>query len=152
MKPVDSRAPEPPGYATKALVVGAISGLPFAILWSWLFALMVRRPFAEVLPYGLVGGVLFGLFFGVFMAFKFKGETATVEVGGKRDFGRRLNAAMSELGYRLAANVEDSFTFKPSFRAGLAAGKISVHMEERSAVIVGPKTYVKKLLARLSTR
>ncbi len=150
MKSAPSVLPEPLGYVGTATKIGAITALPFAILWSWLFAAMQRRSFGEILPFGLAGGFLFGLFFGLTMAFFLKGETATVGVVDKRDFVSRLNVATSQLGYHPATQAEDFFTYKPSFQAGLAAGRISVQMQEGRAVVVGPKMYVKKLLKRLA--
>ncbi len=151
MKAAPSLLPEPRGYAGTAIMLAAMTALPFAILWSWLFAAMRQRPFGEILPFGLGAGLLFGVFFGLTMAFFLKGETATVEVTDTRRFVSQLNVAMSQLGYNPATHTEDFFTYKPSFQAGLAAGRISVQLQERHAVVVGPKMYVKKLLKRLAT-
>jgi hypothetical protein len=63
----------------------------------------------------------------------------------------RLNrsVALAQLGYSPESQGAGFVTYKPSFQAGLLAGKISMLIEESSAVIVGPKLYVEKLLARL---
>jgi hypothetical protein len=150
MKNGPSLLPEPRSYAGTAVTLGAVTALPFAVLWSWLFAAMQQRPFGEILPFGLAGGIFFGLFFGLAMAFFLKGKTATIEVGDKGGFVSRLNVAMAQLGYNPATQADDFFTYKPSFQAGLAAGRISVQLQEGRAVIVGPKMYVKKLLKRLA--
>jgi hypothetical protein len=152
MKTTPSLMPEPRSYAGTAIMIGAATALPFAILWSWLFAAMQQRSFGEILPFGIGAGFFFGLFFGLTMAFFLKGETATIEVADKKDFISRLNIAMSQLGYNPATQTDDFFTYKPSFQAGLAAGRISVQLQEGQAVVVGPKVYVKKLLKRLATR
>ena len=141
--------PEPRSYVGTAVQIGAISALPFAVLWSWLFGAMQQRSFAEILPFGLGAGLLFGLFMGLTMAFFLKGETATLEVADPKDFVARLNIALSQLGYNPATQAEDFLTYKPSFQAGLASGRIAVQLREGRAVIVGPKMYVKKLLKRL---
>lgn len=151
MKTARSLLPEPRSYTGTAGMLGAITALPFAILVSWMFAAMQQRSFGEILPFGLGAGLFFGLFFGLTMAFFLKGETTTVEVRDVKGFVSRLNVAMSQLGYNPASQTEDFFTFKPSFQAGLAAGRISVQLQEGQAVIVGPKMYIKKLLKRLAT-
>lgn len=151
MKTTPSLLPEPRSYAETAIMLGAITALPFAVLWSWLFSAMQQRSFGEILPFGLIAGLLFGLFFGLGMAVFFKGETATVDVSDKKRFVSTLNVAASRLGFNPASQSDDFFTFKPSFSAGLAAGRISVQLKEGQAVIVGPKIYVKKLLKRLVT-
>jgi hypothetical protein len=129
----------------------AMTALPFALLWSWLFAATQQRSFGDILPFGFAAGLFFGLFFGLAMAFFLKGETVTLEVADKKAFVARLNVAMSQLGYNPATQTEDFFTYKPSLQAGLAAGRISVQLEEGQAEVVGPKMYVKKLLKRLAT-
>jgi hypothetical protein len=129
----------------------AITALPFGLLWSLLFAAMQQQSFGEILPFGLVAGLLFGLLMGLTMAFFLKGETATVDVSDERDFISRLNVAMSQLGYNPATRADDLFTYKPSFQAGLAAGRIAVQLQPGRAVVVGPKMYVRKLLKRLAT-
>jgi hypothetical protein len=152
MKTAHSLLPEPRSYAGTAITLGAVTALPFAILWSWLFAAMQERSFGEILPFGLGAGLFFGIFFGLAMAFFLQGETATVEVADKKGFISRLNIAMSQLGYNPATQTDDFFTYKPSFQAGLAAGRMSVQLQDGQAVVVGPKMYVNKLLKRLATR
>jgi hypothetical protein len=149
--PPGSALPEPRSYASTAIMFAAITGLPFAILWSLLFASIQGVSITEVLPFGLGAGMFFGLFFGLTMAFFLKGETATVFVSDRKAFVSRLNVATSQLGYNPATQTEDFFTYKPSFQAGLAAGRIAVQLFERRAVVVGPKIYVKKLLRRLAS-
>ena len=53
--------------------------------------------------------------------------------------------------YNPATHTEDFFTYKPSFQAGVAAGRISVQLFEGRAVVVGPRMYVRKLLRRLAS-
>jgi hypothetical protein len=151
MKTAPSLAPEPRSYVGTAMTIGAITALPFSILWSWLFASMQQRSFGEILPFGMATGFFFGLFFGLTMAFFLKGATTTIKVADKKGFVSHLNVAMSELGYNPATQTDDFFTYKPSFQAGLAAGRISVQLTEGQAVVVGPKMYIKKLLKRLAT-
>ena len=150
MKSTPSLLPEPRSYFGTAIMVGSITALPFAIVWSGLFAATQGLSFGQVLPLGLGGGVFFGLFFGLTMAFFLKGKTADIDYSDKKGFVARLNVAMSQLGYNPATQSEDFLTYKPSFQAGLAAGRISVQLHEDHAIIVGPRTYVKKLVHRLA--
>jgi hypothetical protein len=132
-------------------MMGGLPILPLALLWSWLMAMSLQQPFGKVLfPHGFAFGLFTGALSGLILAFIFKGETATVDVPKKTAFVARLNVATSQLGYYPATHAEDFFTYKPSFQAGLAAGRISVQLEGGQAVIVGPKMYVKKLLKRLA--
>lgn len=144
--------PEPRSFAGTAWMLGAITVLPFGPLSSWVVAASQRWwSFGQIFPFGLVAGALFGLLFGVAMACFLEGETATVEVADTRRFLAALSVATAQLGYNPASRLEDFFTYKPSFQAGWAAGRISVQIGEQRAVIVGPKLYVKKLLGRLGT-
>jgi hypothetical protein len=56
---------------------------------------------------------------------------------------------MSQLGYHPATGDGSFLTYKPSFQAGLAAGRVSVQLRGGDAVIVGPRMYLRKLLDRL---
>ena len=150
MKTTFSLLPEPRSYVGTAITLGAVTGLPFAILWSWLVSAMLSRSFEEFLSIGVGVGLFFGVSFGLTMAFFFKGKTATVAVAEPKGFVNRLHVAMSQLGYNPATHTEDFFTYKPSFQAGLAAGRMAVQLQEGQAVIVGPKMYVERLLHRLA--
>jgi hypothetical protein len=134
-----------------AIMIGGMTSLPFAILSSWLIASMQQLSFGEILPSGIVAGLLFGFFFGLVMAFFLMGETTTIKVADKKGFVSRLNIAMAQLGYNPATQTDDFLTYKPSVQAGLAAGRISVQLTEGQAVLVGPKMYITKLRQRLAT-
>ena len=69
----------------------------------------------------------------------------------EEEFVARLNVALAQLGYNPATEADNFFTYKPSFQAGVAAGRISVQLFEGRAVVVGPRMYVRKLLRRLAS-
>jgi len=142
--------PEPRGFAGTAVMVAAVTALPFAILWSWLFAAMQQRTFAEILPFGLGAGFFGGVFFGLAMAFFIRAETVTVTIQDMAAFVSRLNVAASQLGFFPASQTADFFTYKPSFQAGLLAGRISVQIDDTEATTVGPRIYVARLQKKLS--
>lgn len=138
------------GYARTAVMLGSATALPFALVCSWLLAALANQPFGEVLPVGLAAGLLFGVIFGITMAFFLRVETVSVEFTNEAAFVARLNIAVSQMGYYPTSQSERFLVFKPSFRAGLAAGRIAVQLEEGGAVIVGPKMYVRKLIKQVS--
>ena len=150
MKTTLSLLPEPRSYAGTAITLGAATGLPLPFCGRGWIVAMLQRSFGQLLPIGVGVGLFFGVSFGLTMAFFLKGKTATVAVAEPKGFVNRLNVAISQLGYNPATQTEDFFTYKPSFQAGLAAGRIAVQLREGRAVIVGPKMYVEKLLQRLA--
>src|SRR5712691_2586775 len=99
MKGAPSLLPEPRSFTGTAIMWAGMTILPFALLWSWLFAASQGRTFGEILPHGLMVGFLFGVFSGLTAAFFLKGETAAIAVEDKKGFISRLNVAMSQLGY-----------------------------------------------------
>ena len=54
MKIAPPLLPEPRSYAGTAIVFGALTALPFAILWTWLVAAMQQQSFGQILPSGAV--------------------------------------------------------------------------------------------------
>jgi hypothetical protein len=147
-KPFRSLLPLPRSYAATAIMFGTIMGTVLAIPLCGLLV-SSQGSFREILLIGLGPSMLIGLAFGLTNASLFKGETATVDVEDVKGFVSRLNVAMSQLGYNPASQTEEFFVYKPSLKAGLAAGRIAVQLYEGQAVIVGPKIHVKKLLERL---
>ncbi len=140
---------KPRGFWGTFVMLAAITALPFALLSSLLFSLMMGLEFGQVLCVGIWGGVAFGLLFGFVMAFLMKAVTTSVTFQEKKAFLSRLNVALAEIDYHPQSQTESFLTYKPSFQAGLLVGKISVQIENGSATIVGPNTYIKKLQKRL---
>ncbi len=140
---------QPRSFWGTFVMLAATTALPFALLWSLLFSLMMGWEFGQVLRVGIWGGIAFGLLFGFVMAFFVKAVTISVAFQDKEAFLQRLNVALAELGYHPQSQTKTFLTYKPSFQAGLLAGKISVQIEQSSATIVGPSTYLKKLQKRI---
>jgi hypothetical protein len=141
--------PEPRGYLDVAFRFGVLTPVPFALMWSFLTSRALHWPFMQVLPFGITAGVLFGICFGLVMGVMFKDEVVPVDIADERDFLSELGAAISEIGYKPADHSDVIFGYKPTLRAGLAAGRISVVLHEGQAIFVGPTYYVKKLLRSL---
>jgi hypothetical protein len=150
MKTGPSPLPEPRSYIGTVFMLVGVTLLPIALVWSSLMAAALARPFGKVLPFGLCFGIFASVSFGFIGAFSLKGETATIEVSDRKGFIAQLNVATSQLGYNPATQTDDFFTYKPSFQSGLGGGRISVQLQEQHAIVVGPKTSVKKLVKRLT--
>jgi len=135
-------------WATFA-IIASITALPFGLAVSWLFSLIWGVEFGEALSVGVWGGIAFGLLFGFVMAFFMKAVTISVPFQDKEAFLSKLNIALAEIGYHPESQTEGFLTYKPSFQAGLLAGKISIQIEQTSAKVVGPSTYVQKLQKRI---
>lgn len=130
-------------------MIAGITALPFGLLWSILFSIMMGIDFGQVLKVGIWAGIAFGLFFGFVMAFFMKANTISILVHDKKSFIDKLNIGLAEIGYHPESQTDNFLTFKPSFQAGLLAGKISIQIGQNSATIIGPSTYVKKLQKRI---
>ena len=150
MKTAPAGLTEPRSFVGTACVLGALTALPFALfMTAWAVAVQ-EVPLRAAVPAATGAGLLFGAIFGLVMACFLKGETATVEVADSMEFVSRVNVATSQIAYYPSSVSEGFFTYKPSFQAGLAAGRISVQLREGQAVIVGPRMYVNALLKRLA--
>ena len=140
---------KPRGFWGTFVTLAAITALPFALLFSLALSLMWAIGFGQAFRVGIWCGIFFGLLFGFVMAFFMKAVTIFIKFQEKEAFLSRLNVALAEMGYHPESQSETFLTFKPSFQAGLLAGKISVQIEQNSVTIVGPNTYIKKLQKRL---
>jgi len=136
---------QPRSYAGTVLQLLFITGLPFGLLFGGAMSMMFGWPYGELLPLWIITGLTFGLFFGLAMAPKFKGKTVEVEFEDKSKFVNRANISLAEAGYSPTIQSGTLLQFKPTFRAGLAAGQISIALRENAATIVGPVVYVNKI-------
>jgi hypothetical protein len=148
MAPGESNV-KPRNFLGSFLTLAGITSLPFALLWSVMYSAMMDLDFGQVLGTGIWAGIAFGVIFGFVMAFFLRAETISVPVQDRETFLTTLNIELAELGYHPESQAGDFFTFKPSFQAGLLAGKVSVQIRPGSATIVGPLTYVRKLRMRI---
>ncbi len=112
-------------------------------------SLMFDWPYGELLQLWIVAGLLFGLVFGLAMAPKFKGKTVVIEVDNKSEIVDKLIVASAELGYSISRQSDTLLHFKPSMRAGLAAGAITVTFTGGTATIIGPAIYVTGISRKL---
>lgn len=143
---------QPRGFLGTWMMIAAISGPLFGLGWSVLYFLITGIDFGLVLFCGLLGGIAFGLLFGLIMAFFFKAVRISIRFRQKEAFVSWLNITLAEMGYHPQSQFKNFITYKPSVQAGLAAGKISVQIRNGTATIVGPNTYIKKLQRNLRLR
>jgi len=131
---------KPRGY------LGTFFGIFFfaSLASTILIALVMGQPIRDAFHEGCIFGLLFGLIMAAFM----KGETISVTYQDKQEFLGRLSICLAEIGYHPDTQTDFFATFKPSFRAGLLAGRISVKVGANEAIIVGPRMYVGKLQKR----
>jgi hypothetical protein len=134
-------------FAIMAGITAPLSGLACLILIPIFFPI----GFGQALRMSIVGGLAFGILFGFVIASFMKAVTISIEFQEqeKEALLSQLNVALAEMGYHPESQTDTFLTFKPSFQAGLLAGKISVQIEQNSVTIVGPNTYIKKLQQQL---
>jgi hypothetical protein len=144
--------PRPRSYVQSVILVAIPSMMAAAIVWTVQTGLMTDRAFFEqIFPYGLLGCFHVGLILGLVVALFIRGETTTIEYLNVEEFVIRLDAVLARLHYYPATDSEFFLTYKPSWRGGIAAGRISVRLFEDCATIVGPRYYVRKLKRRFET-
>lgn len=143
---------KPRGYLASFVILAAVAGPPFGILWTLVFTLMMGLAWHQAPLMALGSGVGFGVLFGFAMAFFLKAATLEVDFDDRKRFLSSLDAACEEIGYHPGTRTKRSLTYTPSMRAGLLAGRISVELDEDLATIVGPAMYVKKLKRHFKRR
>ena len=126
-------------------MTGPLWGLAMGIFWT----LGTGSSASVAIPIWLAGGLAFGACFGLAMARRFQGESASVPSGAHDVFVRRLDVATAEIAFFPESRTVGYYVYKPSFHAGLLAGRIAVSVGEDRATIVGPTIYVRRLLKRL---
>lgn len=130
------------GYFATVINLFVFTSLPFSIL----MAIFSGTPIGST----LIPGVVFGLIFGFIGALFLKGDKITIPLDNKDKTISKVNIRLAEIGYHPETQTENFLTFKPSFQAGLLAGKISIQVEVNSLTIIGPRIYLKKLIKEVS--
>jgi hypothetical protein len=146
---IPNRLSEPRSYLGTAVMFGSVFALPMGLFYSWWQATLQHRAFSECVGPGMLGGVVFGVVFGATIGAFLRGETLAISVSDRQAFLARINIAAAQLGYVPTFATESHVSFRPSWHAGLLAGRLSVQLREHDAVVVGPRLYVKRLALRL---
>jgi len=130
-------------------VTAAASVIPFGVLWAMLYSFTRDLPFADLLRAGIIAGLLFGLVFGFVMAFIMQGASVDITFSDKDRMKAQLDVALPLMGYRLRSRDNGMMIYSPTWRAGILAGRVTVQLENNTATISGPQTYVRRLQRRL---
>lgn len=139
---------QPRSYLGAASMVFGVTALPFALLFAGLMSAITGEAFGAILGLALPGGLAFGLAMGLIAGAFLRGETVVLSFPSRTELMTRLSVALAELGYNPATSSGDFLTFKPSFQAGLLAGRISVAVRGGTATVVGATMHVKRLKKR----
>jgi hypothetical protein len=142
-----------PGYWLTATKLSVVSGLPFAVLWSYFFALGMHEPFLAVLfPVGTACGAAFGAIFGALVAVRVAPTALVLESSIPFDDFMTLSVnILLRIGYRETGRTTDTIIFKPSLRLGLLAGQIVIVSGQDQVTVRGPAAHVarfERLLGR----
>jgi hypothetical protein len=139
-------------YGATFVRLAVSMGLLWGILWSLIFAQTVRDTFVNVFwPYGLAGGCAFGVVTGGALAFRLRSATATIPVGpDPKAFLSRLTFRLAGMSYHPAGAVGECYSFRPSFRAGWASGRITVLIHPVEVSVIGPVVHLRKLVKLLA--
>jgi hypothetical protein len=133
------------GFWGTLFMIAALSALPIALLSSFMASLSSGVDFRQILDVYIWFGLFFGLLLGVIIAFFMKAYRVMVRYQDREAFLAQLNIAVRELGYHPSVQTDAWLTFTPPIPTGLLSGEISVMIDQGSATITGPATYVKKL-------
>lgn len=148
---MSSRTTDPGSPFGVAATVFGLTALPFGLVMGAIYGDITA---------GMVAGLLFGTLFGVAMIPFLRVERRTLSISDRPTFERRLKIEMSELGYSPTKVDEDILQFRPPSSPVLAIGplkgavgeglsRVTVHFDERTATVVGPRQAVRKVVARV---
>ena len=70
---------------------------------------------------------------GLISGFFFRGDRVTLSFTSRDEFDARVTAAMTEFGFQPVTSSDELLTFRPSMRAGLGVGRISIIPGEGTA-------------------
>ena len=132
---------QPEGRLRTFLLFSVVSGILFAVLYGTAMHAVNGMPLSGA----VASGILFGLLFGGAMTWVMKTETYRAPVTDRQDFLYRTNTMLAKIGYVQESGSDAFFTYKPTFRAGLLAGKITITLGRDEAAIVGPAMHLKRL-------
>jgi len=130
-------------FLTTIVIISVILGVAFSLL----FALLVGDPFEQVLPIGFWFGPLMGLFMTIMRFTTGRIVEDSITYDGKEDFPTRLKSAFDKVKYRLETengNVSEWKCVGDGWDQ-LILDNVTVQLGDASAIVIGPKSVVKKL-------
>ena len=108
-------------------------------------AYLLELNLAGIILAGIASGLLFGALFGLSMAPSLQPTTVRVAFEDQNEFLSIVHAALDNLSYLPKSQSESLHTYKPSWRAGVLAGEISVAMQDGRGALMGPSMYIRRL-------
>lgn len=138
-----------------------IVALLFSVLGAWAFYMLIingnrvrsdvtDEQFRSTVYTAIAIWLCFVTFISLVLTVTGMRVSMTVPVGDKATFLHRIGEAARSVRYRpTGQRAENLLTFKPSLTAGVLAEKISVQLQEGSAVITAPRGLLQKIQERL---
>jgi hypothetical protein len=131
--------PKPRSFLTTALLAGGVFGIGMGLFVA----------FRKGHDSGILTGLLCGPLFGFLMAFVISGRQVAIRFENRDDFIKDMQRAFKKIKHEIVELADPVFTFKHEEGAAFLVTSY-VHVGRREAVMVGPRTYVKKFARQLS--
>jgi len=132
--------PRPRSYLTTALLAGGY----------FIFGMGLFAAFQKGIDAGIMAVLITGPLFGFAVAFLVSGRQVVVRFKSREDFINDMKLAFKKIKHELCELSGPIFTFKPEQGGFLCTSY--VHVGQREALFVGPRTVVKKCVEQLSDR
>ena len=109
--------------------------LVFPVDWSYLNNLLML----------LISSLIMGIFFGAMTLIFTYRKTIKKSFTNKEDFLNNIDSMLFQIGFKKDYNSKNFFSYKPSFKAGVASGNINITINEKEATITGSRLHIKKI-------
>ncbi|MDU1314734.1 MAG: hypothetical protein E6940_11825 [Clostridium septicum] len=120
----------------------------FIILLVNLFNIFILGPILEIplsnIDFFYLSIILSGILSGCAASY-LKIEIETLKVSNTEEFIKVINFVLPQMAYYPESKIDNFITFKPSFEVGLFSSRVTIHIDNNSATIMGPKNIVKRL-------
>lgn len=128
-------------FIAKLVALSVFGGLG----WSFLFALFVRKPYSDILPFGFLFGAMVALAFAILRVTSGKVVEDSIPFERQDDFLPKMKAALDKLKYRWESKKGEVSEWKCVGPDAIFLENVAVKLEDHLAIIVGPKSIVKRL-------
>jgi hypothetical protein len=131
--------PKPRSFLTTALLAGGFFGIAMGLFFS----------FTKGFGAGILAGLFCGPLFGFVMAFFISGRQVAIRFENRDDFIKDMKRAFKKGEHEVVELADPVFIFKHEQGAAFLCTS-HAHVGRREAVMVGPRTYLKKCVRQLS--
>jgi len=132
--------PLEPKYNTQAVLIFFL----FTFL-LWVIVFYLAFPFKASSTGMLIllfSGLIMGAFVGTIAMFGTRRKTIKISFSNKEEFLDKINVFLFQVGYTKDFNTDNFLSYKPSFRAGIASGRINITLNKNEATISGAKKII----------